>query len=147
MEAAALDQNELAAKLEERLRKDREGWMEKIENLVQMMKTITKLSEAQVYMLSYRQILIDKQTELQYTIYRKNSDYEVFYRSKFMEYVNSATKLNGGERDRMVKADLTVIRRQISILESHMDFYKESIKTLDHMAFAIRNRIKLEDDY
>ena len=142
-----LDQNELAAKLEDRLRKDRETWMVKIESLIQMMKNITKLSQAQVYMLSYRQILIDKQADFQYTIYRKNSDYEVFYRSKFMEYVNSSTKLNGGERDRIVKADLTAIRRQINILESHMNFYKECIKTLDNMGFAIRNRIKLEDDY
>lgn len=141
------DQNKVAAKLEERLRADREDWMVKIEDLIQMMRTVTKLSEAQVYMLSYRQILSDKMADFQYTIYRKNSDYEIFYKSKFMEYLSSTVKLNGGERDRIVKADLTAIRRQISILESHMDFYKESVKTLDHMAFAIRNRIKIEEDF
>ena len=50
------------------------------------------------------------------------------------------------EKDKFVKADLSLSYRQVSLLESHLDFYRECIKTLDNSAFAIRNRIKLAED-
>ena len=34
----------------------------------------------------------------------------------------------------------------MEMLQSHIDYYYECIKTLDNMAFAIRNRIRLDDE-
>jgi len=33
----------------------------------------------------------------------------------------------------------------MEMLQSHMDYYQECIKTCDNLAFAIRNRINLDD--
>ena len=71
-----------------RLAKDRDSWKEKISNLVSLLKNMSNLSECQVTMLSYRQILLDKIT----------------------------------------------------------DYYQECMKTCDNLAFAIRNRIRLDDE-
>ena len=51
-----------------RLANDRDNWKEKISNLVSLLKDMNKLSECQVTMLSYRQILLDKITYLKYII-------------------------------------------------------------------------------
>jgi prefoldin subunit 5 len=55
-------------------------------------------------------------------------------------------KLTGGEKERMIKADLGIVKRQISLLESHLEYYRECIKTLDNMGFAIQRRITVNND-
>ena len=50
-----------------RLAKDRDSWKEKISNLVSLLKNMSNLSECQVTMLSYRQILLDKITDFKTT--------------------------------------------------------------------------------
>ena len=133
--------------LEKKLSADRKEWTRKIDSIIQQMKNVSAVPEIQVYMLSYRQMLVDEMVTFQYTIFRKNADYDVQYKSKFLEYLNTALKLNGTERDKMVKADMNIINRQLSILDAHLNFYKECVKTLDNLAFAIRNRIRVEEDF
>lgn len=135
--------------LDDKLINDREKWSKRILELIQGLKQMDQLAESQVNMLSYRHMLVDHITEIQALIYKKKSAYEIKYKDKYIEYSTTGNlKLNGGEKDRFVKADLTPIQRQISLLESHLEFYRECIRTLDNSAFAIRNRIKLaEDDF
>jgi len=136
--------DEKIATLESRLKQDRENWGKKISELVQTIKDVNKIADTQVMMLSYRQILLDKMSEMKSNLYRSNTNYESHYKSRFRYYtVDYDIKLTGGEKDRFVKSDLMPLKRQINILESHLDFYSESIRTLDNMAFAIKNRITL----
>jgi hypothetical protein len=135
--------------LDNKLIADREKWSGRILTLIKGLKPMDQLVDSQVNMLSYRHMLVDHITEIQGLIFKKKSVYEIKYKEKYIEYSTTGNlKLNGGEKDRFVKSDLTSIQRQISLLESHLDFYKECIRTLDNSAFAIRNRIKLaEDDF
>jgi hypothetical protein len=132
--------------LEQRLTKDREDWKEKIKDLVSKLKNMNELSECQVRMLSYRQILLDKVTDFKTTTYKRNATWDKYYKSRYREYsVNYDVKLTNGEKNQFIKADLASLRTQIDMLQSHIDYYYECIKTLDNMAFAIRNRISLDD--
>jgi hypothetical protein len=40
---------------------------------------------------------------------------------------------------------MTEDHQKISLLEAQLDFYKESVKTLDNMGFAVRNRLAIKD--
>lgn len=135
--------------LDDKLISDREKWSKRILEMIQGLKQMDQLVDSQVNMLSYRHMLVDHITEIQALIYKKKAIYENKYKEKYIEYSTTGNlKLNGGEKDRFVKSDLSAIQRQISLLESHLDFYRECIRTLDNSAFAIRNRIKLaEDDF
>jgi len=138
---------EKTERLEASLFKDRENWNRKIHDIIQMLKKMNELPEAQVLMLSYRQMIIDQISSLQSSIYKKNAAYENQYKTKYREYsLEYDMKLSGGEKDRMIKADLGISRRQISLLESHLDYYRECIKTLDNMGFAIQRRIAVNND-
>ena len=133
--------------LDRKLISDREKWSSRILALITTLKEMSQLAESQVSMLSYRHMLVDHITEIQALIYKKKGAYEAKYKEKYIEYSTTGNmKLTGGEKDRFVKADLIPIQRQISLLESHLEFYRECIRTLDNSAFAIRNRIKLAED-
>ena len=126
--------------------KDREEWNDKIKQLVKMIKNIDQLAECQVYMLSYRQQLLEKMAGLKKQIYRSNNSWDRNYRIKYESYFNYNLKLSAVEKDRFVKSDLVQLRRQIDYLNNHLEYYIESIRTLDNMAFAINNRIKLDEE-
>lgn len=146
-----MNREELEAKtleLEETLMRDRDKWSKKIRDLVAMLRNMNEISEAQVLMLSYRQMLLDATSSFQASLYKKNVSFDAFYKSKFREYtLDYDIKLNGGEKEKLIRSDLSIIQRQIHLLESHIDYYKECIRTLDNMGFAIRNRIKVAEDF
>ena len=63
--------------------------------------------------------------------------------SRHDEIIKLAKKI---EKHQFIKAELGSLRTQIDMLQSHVDYYQECIKTLDNLAFAIRNRIRLDDE-
>jgi hypothetical protein len=129
-----------------RLAKDRDDWKVKISNLVGLLKEVRDLAECQVTMLSYRQILLDKITDFKTTKLKRQAAYDRYYKLKYREYsVEYDIKLTSGEKVAFIKADLSHLRTQMEMLQSHMDYYQECIKTCDNLAFAIRNRINLDD--
>jgi hypothetical protein len=133
--------------LESRLAKDRKEWKDKIKDLIGKIKNMSELSECQVRMLSYRQILLDKVSDFKTTIYKRNATWERYYKNQYREYsINYDVKLTSGEKHQFIKADLSSLKTQMEMLQSHIDYYYECIKTLDNMAFAIRNRIRLDDE-
>ena len=99
-------------------------------------------------MLSYRQILLENTSDLKTMIYKRNATWEKYYRTQYREYtLNYDVKLTSGEKHQFIKADLSALRTQIDMLQSHVDYYYECIKTLDNLAFAIRNRIRLDEEH
>lgn len=133
--------------LEQRLIKDRTDWKNKIVDLVAQIKIMRSLSDCQVNMLSYRQMLLDKMGELKNTIYKRNAAWERYYKIEYREYsISYDIKLTSGEKHQFIRADLSALKNQIEMLQGHIEYYQECIRTLDNMAFAIRNRIRLEDE-
>lgn len=133
--------------LEDKIIQDRKKWGNDIGLLVGDIKHMNKLSDCQVKMLSYRQILLDKVTDFKSNIYKRNAAYDKYFRDKWREYsTNYDLKLTNSEKGQFIKVDLSDLKIQINLLESHLEYYFECIKTLDNMAFAIRNRIRLDDE-
>jgi len=142
-DSATGDANE---ELATRLAKDRNDWKGKITYLISLLKEVRNLSECQVNMLSYRQILLDKITDFKTTKHKRQAAYDRYYKIKYREYsIDYDVKLTSGEKVAFIKADLSHLRAQMEMLQSHMDYYQECIKTCDNLAFAIRNRINLDD--
>jgi hypothetical protein len=85
--------------------------------------------------------------ELKNTIYKRNAAWERYYKIEYREYsINYDLKLTGGEKHQFIRADLSSLKNQIEMLQGHVEYYQECIKTLDNLAFAIRNRIRLDDE-
>jgi len=138
-----LNNEEKLKAVDQLLENSRNMWGKKIIDLVQEIKDIDKLKDAQVTMLSYRQMLVDHLAKFNIRLRKIETTLEREYKRRYLTYFNNDIKLSDKEKAMATNADLFFHRRQIALLEVQTDYYRECIKTLDQMAWAIKNRINI----
>jgi len=65
------------------------------------------------------------------------------YKTKWIEYYQYDYKLTDKQRERFLEADLAEDRQLLDLLETQKSFIEASVKTLDNMGFAIKNRLDM----
>lgn len=136
-----LEQN---AKLEEELSKERAEWKDKVLELINMMSDNKKLSEAQIYQLSYRQQVQEKLANYRILLEKRQSVLETQMTNRFREYsLNYDIKLNSAEKNAFVNADCNVLRQQVNMMKAQILYFEECVKTLDNFGFAVRNKLEI----
>ena len=131
--------------LDKFLEKQRSEWGDRIMEVIDMIRHMDKLSEAQVTMLSNRHMVIDQIARINITLKKRESAYNVQYKNKFIDYYNYDIKLNEKQKANMVEADLAGLTKQIGFLSTQIDFFKECIKTLDNVGWAIKNKLSINE--
>lgn len=131
--------------LDEKLATERGSWTEKITELAKRIKHINGLEDLIAEMLSHRQILVDRSTQMNIMIRKQKARMDVIWRENFIKYYNFDYKLTDKQKEQFLVADMTEDHQKISLLEAQLDYYKESVKTLDNMGFAVRNRLAIKD--
>ena len=118
-----LEQN---AKLEEELSKERTEWKDKVLELINMMADNKKLSEAQIYQLSYRQQVQEKLANYRILLEKRQSVLESQMTNRFREYsLNYDIKLNSAEKNSFVNADCNVLRQQVNMMKAQILYFEE----------------------
>lgn len=131
-------------KLEEELKKEREEWKNKVIELVNMMKDNKKLSEAQVYQLSYRQLVQERLAIYRILIEKKQGQLENQMTARFREYsLSYDIKLSGSEKNAFVSADCQALKQQVNMIRAQITYFEECVKTLDNFGFAVRNKLEI----
>jgi len=131
--------------LDEKLAIERGSWTEKITELAKRIKYINGLEDLIAEMLSHRQVLVDRSTQMNIMIKKQKARIDVLWRENFIKYYNFDYKLTDKQKEQFLVADMTEDHQKIGLLEAQLDFYKESVKTLDNMGFAVRNRLAIKD--
>ena len=136
-----LEQN---AKLEEELSKERTEWKDKVLELINMMSDNKKLSEAQIYQLSYRQQVQEKLANYRILLEKRQAMLETQMTSRFRDYCLSYDiKLSSAEKNAFVSADCNVLRQQVNMMKAQILYFEECVKTLDNFGFAVRNKLEI----
>ena len=131
-------------KLEDEFKKERTEWNEKMFELVNMMKDNKKLSEAQVYQLSYRQQVQDKLASYRTLMEKRQGMLETQSVARFRDYtLNYDIKLSSSEKSSFVSADLNALKQQINMVRIQITYFEECVKTLDNFGFAVRNKLEI----
>jgi hypothetical protein len=131
-------------KLEEELKKEREEWKNKVIELVNMMKDNKKLSEAQVFQLSYRQQAQEKLAAYRILLEKRQGMLETQMTSRFRDYCLSYDiKLSGAEKNSFVSADCNALKQQVNMIKTQITYFEECVKTLDNFGFAVRNKLEI----
>jgi hypothetical protein len=130
-------------KLDEYLGGQRTEWTEKITSLAKEIKAGTNLEEVSSLTLSYRQILVENLASINTKMRSQKSVVDKLYKQKWIEYYNYDYKLSDKQKEKFLDADLAEDRQIFSMLETQMQFIEASIKTLDNMGFAIKNRLDM----
>jgi hypothetical protein len=132
------------AKLEDELAKERSEWKDKVIELINMMKDNRKLSEAQIFQLSYRQQAQEKLAAYRILMEKRQGVLETQTTARFRDYtLNYDIKLSSSEKSSFVSADLNALKQQISMIKTQITYFEECVKTLDNFGFAVRNKLEI----
>jgi hypothetical protein len=123
------DVKDKITQLDEYLIKQREDWTQKIKGLTEE--------------LSYRQILVEHLATMGNRIKTQKSVVDRKYKDKWIEYYSYDYKLTDKMREKFVDADIADDTNILELLVTQKSFFEGSIKTLDNMGFAIKNRLDI----
>lgn len=130
--------------LDEYLASQRGEWTKKIREVADELKAGVNLPEVSSYALSYRQILVDMIASISSKIRAQKAKLDREYKTAWIGYYNYDYKLSDGQRVRFIEADLSEDYQILELLGNQKDFFSNSVKTLDNIGFAIKNRIDMK---
>jgi chromosome segregation ATPase len=131
--------------LDQKLSAQRNEWSNNIKNLAQNLRKLNGLEAVIADVLSSRQTLVDQMAYLNMKVKEQKSKVASRYRTAYIKYYEYDYKLGEKQKERFIETDLADDNMILSHLENQIEFLKESVKTLDNMGFAIRNRLALKD--
>lgn len=125
---------------------ERGEWKEKIQVIALSLKSIRTVAEAQVELFSNRQILLEYSFKLAQIVSKLASKERKARASKLKEYsTNSDVRYGANETKVLIESDVSEILEKIQLVEGHRKFIDQTIQTVDHMLYGIRQRIALEE--
>lgn len=131
--------------LDKKLSLQRTNWSNKIKKLAHGLRSINQMEEVISEVLSTRQILIDNIAYISMKVKEQKATINSRYREAYIRYYEYDYKLGEKQKERFIENDLRDDNMILAHLENQLDFLRESVKTLDNMGFAIRNRLALKD--
>ena len=130
--------------LEKRFKDERDEWNGKMMDVISSIKDNKKLTDAQIVQLSYRQIIQDKLTEYRILCDKRQESYDKLIQKRSDEYENqSARKLSAVDKKVYLAGDYASLNRQIKLISRQILYLEETVKTLDNLGFAIKNKIEI----
>lgn len=131
--------------LAKKFQADREKWTKNVEKFSKRLMNIKEIPELQVEVFSSRQMLVEYMTNLQNIYSKKMVELK---KERFKVFDENANKKNV----RLVSQEKAIIMdgktadasHSTALIETQIDFYKETIKTIDSIIYGIKNRIDLE---
>jgi hypothetical protein len=132
--------------IEEALDKERVEYSSKISDVIKMINRIDQISEAQVLMLSYRHMMVDKIIKYRAAVYKKKANDQNYKKLRYEYYkTQHDVRLDYREIMQFVESDSALRTRQTEILENHINYFSQCIDTLDKLGFAVKNKIQVEE--
>jgi hypothetical protein len=131
---------------EEIFEKEREKWSDKITELAIKMKSIHSVAEVQIELFSCRQIVTERSHKVGQILSKLNSEYRSRKGERMVYYSTGVQNRYGTtEKTALIEADLKDLKYRVDLLDNHMSFLNETVKSMDHMLYGIRQRIDLEN--
>ena len=137
--------NEKILALDQKLSAQRNEWSVTIRNLAQSLRNLNTMEVTIADVLSSRQTLVDQMAYINVKIKQQKKTIAARYREAYTRYYNYDYKLGEKQKEKFLENDLADDNMILSHLENQMDWLRDSVKTLDNMGFAIRNRLALKD--
>lgn len=133
-------------KLEKDFSEERTTWTERIRELSVRMRNIREIGEVQVELYSDRQKLLEYAYKLGQILTKLNAKYRTEKKNKMKYYSEEHnTRYGSNEKTSLIDGDLSEIKRKIDVVDNHMSFMNETVKTVDHFLYGIKSRIALEE--
>lgn len=138
--------------LEDVFAQRREYWMKWVDEMSTHMKSIDGILVIQSEIYARRQEAVENYHNLSATIARQTKLYkekynEIYNRVRMIKIPNTPNYVYNTETSlrNQVEGELSQEKYIIDIIENHISYMDQTIKTIDNMIFNITNRIKIEE--
>jgi len=126
--------------------RERAEWKEKIQIISLHIKDIRTVAEAQVDLFSTRQTLLEYSYKLAQIISKLSTKERQMRAKKLKEYSEGKdVRYGSNEKTTLIEGDLAELSEKMQMVEGHRKYIDQTIQTVDHMLYGIRQRIALED--
>ena len=133
-------------KIDDEMAKERGSYSSKIADTIKLINDINKISEAQVFMLSYRHMLVDRISAYRSMLYKKKSSDQNYRKLRFEYYkTQHDLRLDYREINQFIDSDMSSRIRQTELIENQLSYFQQCIDTLDKLGFAVKNKIQVEE--
>ena len=125
---------------------ERTGWTEKVASLSERLKNIYDLAELLTDLYSQRQIAGDYVHELVGHASRLNRVYRERKRERYLHYTqNFDLRLEKDSKLLFIDVDLADLVERREILQNHLEFMRETLRSIDTICYGVKHRISLEE--
>jgi hypothetical protein len=130
----------------ERFERERSEWTERTNAVAARFKNVEDMVEVQVDLYSNRQLAVDYMQQLTSLQTRLKkawlSEWKKVYESLL---VDQDYRYSEKERTKIADEKTGVAKLKIDIMQVHIEFFRETIRTIDNMIFGVKHRIDIED--
>lgn len=128
--------------LSELFREKRERFSTEIREGIYLLSNIKNIPEVQVTFLSMRQRLLEET----HTLLEHFTKHKKTYKEKKGEEWEAISKIGQTryqptEKAHIVDSKLAGVQERLDLIKTQIDFYSESIKTVDSVLFGVKDRI------
>ena len=125
---------------------ERAQWKEKIQVISLHIKDIKTVAQAQVDLFTTRQTLLDYSYKLAQVVSKLSTKERQMRAKKLKEYSEGKDiRYGSNEKTTLIEGDIAELTEKMELVEGHRKYIDQTIQTVDHMLYGIRQRIALED--
>lgn len=131
---------------EEKLSKIQDMWTENIKSLNAMMKDLPSLNELLNKLYSERQNAVDYFFVLQKILLKLSIEYKKEYAFNYNELKKGSAQLRYSTESSIsvqIESILSEKKLNIELIDSHCNYMKETIKSIDSIIYAVSQKIKI----
>lgn len=138
-------QEESFDKLVKRLEESETYWNKNIDTLSSKLNCSVKdVVPLQAEVISLRQMLSDQIKSMSYEVFKLISKMRVTKKQLFEFYSTTyPISTNSSEKAKLIEWDLNKQDHQKMILDNHIEFLRDTLKNMDNMNYAVKNKITL----
>lgn len=129
-----------------KLKDSEDYWNKTIDDLQERLNcSVKNIVPLQADVISLRQQLVENIKNMSYELYKLMPKIKAYRKQRFEYYIGALSPYptNSSERTKLVEWELALYDQQKDVLDSHIDFLRESLKNMDNLNFAIKNKITL----
>ena len=130
----------------ERFEKERNDWTQQIKDLAARFKKVEDLVDVQVDLYSQRQVGVEYMHQLITLQSRLKKNLLAEWKKAFDALLfNEDYRYSDKERAKIADEKTSISKLKVEILQTHIEFFRETVKTIDNMIFGVKHRLEIED--
>jgi len=134
--------------LEQKLNNETDNWQKTISKLSNAVKSdIKQIIEAQAEIISYKQFIIEEIRKYSLLMFKDSPLLKTLKKNRF-EYYSTGYPIklsNGSDKKVLIESDISKIQYKFDLLETHINYLRETASNLETLSYSVKNRIQLLD--